>query len=54
MVTMRSSSGMNPDRMLSSVVLPEPVPPEMNTLRRASTHARRNSIISEVAVPNLM
>ncbi len=38
MVTMRSSSGMNPDRMFSSVVLPLPVPPDtrMFTLARAS------------------
>ena len=51
-VMIRSSSGMKPERMLSRVVLPEPVPPEMNMLRRASTHARMNSIISGVAVPN--
>ena len=48
----RSSSGMKLDMMLSSVVFPEPVPPEMNMLSRASTQARRNSIISAVAVPN--
>ena len=29
MVTIRSVGGMNDDRMLSSVVLPAPVPPEM-------------------------
>ena len=53
-VMIRSSSGMKPDMMLRSVVFPEPVPPEMNMLSRASTHARMNSIISAVAVPNLM
>ena len=37
MVTIRSSSGMNDDRTLRVVVLPEPVPPETKTLRRAST-----------------
>ncbi len=35
MVTMRSSSGMNDDRTLSSVVLPVPVPPETSMLRPA-------------------
>ena len=34
------------------VVLPEPVPPETKTLRRASTQQRRKSNISAVAVPN--
>ncbi len=32
--------------------MPEPVPPETKMLSRASTHARRNSNISGVAVPN--
>ena len=50
-VTMRSSFGMNDERTLSIVVLPEPVPPETKTLRRASTHARRKSNISGVEVP---
>ena len=53
-VTMRSSFGMNDERTLSVVVLPEPVPPETKMLRRASTHARRNSNISGVEVPNRM
>ena len=35
MVTMRSSGEMKPERTLSSVVLPEPVPPETTMLRRA-------------------
>ncbi len=52
MVTMRSSSGMNELRMLSVVVLPEPVPPETKMLSRAFTQASRNSNISGVAVPN--
>ena len=46
MVTIRSSSGMNEDRTLRVVVLPEPVPPETKMLSRASTQARRNSNIS--------
>ena len=53
-VTIRSSSGMNDDRTLSVVVLPEPVPPETKMLRRASTQARRKSNISAVAVPKPM
>ena len=53
-VTMRSSLGMKPDSTLSVVVLPEPVPPETNRFSRASMHARRNSNISGVAVPNRM
>ena len=52
MVTMRSSFGMKDESTLSVVVLPEPVPPETKMLRRASTHARRKSNISAVAVPN--
>jgi hypothetical protein len=52
MVTIRSFSEIKPETMLSSVVLPEPVPPEMKMLRRASTQPRRNSIISSVAVPH--
>ena len=39
MVTIRSRSSMNADRALSSVVLPEPVPPEIRTLRREPTTA---------------
>ena len=53
-VTIRSSFGMNDDRTLRVVVLPEPVPPDTNRFRRASMHARRNSNISDVAVPNRM
>ena len=54
MVMMRSSSGMNEERTLRVVVLPDPVPPERKTLRRASTQARRKSNISGVAVPKRM
>ncbi len=54
MVTMRSSLGMNDESTLSVVVLPEPVPPETKTLRRASTQALRKSNISGVAVPKRM
>ena len=50
-VTIRSSFGMNDERTLSVVVLPEPVPPDTKMFRRASTHARRNSNISGVEVP---
>src|SRR5260370_7545936 len=42
----RSVSGMNDDRMLRSVVLPEPVPPETRMLNRARTHERRKVISS--------
>ena len=52
-VMTRSLSGMNDDRTLRVVVLPDPVPPDTNTLRRASTQALRNSNISAVAVPKL-
>ena len=51
-VTIRSSFGMNDERTLSVVVLPEPVPPETKMFRRASTQARRKSNMSGVAVPN--
>src|SRR5260370_24585417 len=42
----RSVSGMNDDRMLSSVVLPEPVPPETRMFNRARTHERRKVMTS--------
>ena len=45
----RSVSGMNDDRMLSSVVFPEPVPPETRMFNRARTHERRNVISSGLA-----
>ena len=47
-VTMRSSWGMNPDRQLSMVVLPVPVPPEMRMLSRASTMPWSTSAMSRV------
>ena len=50
-VTMRSPFGMNEDRTLSVVVLPEPVPPDTKTLSRASMQTRTKSNISGVAVP---
>src|ERR1700730_4429832 len=37
---------MNDERMFSSVVLPEPVPPETRMLNLARTHERRNDISS--------
>ncbi len=47
MVTMRSPSGMSPDRALSSVVLPVPVAPETMTLNLARTSPdSRTSICS--------
>jgi hypothetical protein len=51
MVTMRSFSGMKPDMTFSNVVLPEPVPPEITTLRRAFTTARNNSTNDSLSVP---
>ena len=54
MVTIRSSLGMNDDRTFRKVVLPEPVPPDTKTFRRASMHERRNSNISGVEVPKLI
>src|SRR2546427_11517856 len=42
----RSVSGMNDDRMLSNVVLPEPVPPETRMFRRARTHERKKVMSS--------
>ena len=53
-VTIRSSFGMNDERTLRVVVLPDPVPPDTNRLSRASMHAWRKSNISGVAVPNRM
>ena len=51
MVTMRSRSGKKLERMLSRVVLPVDVPPEMTMLSRANTHAWKNSAISSVKAP---
>ena len=45
-VMRRSLSGMKDERMLSSVVLPEPVPPETRMFMRARTHERRNVMSS--------
>src|SRR5207245_10962338 len=42
----RSVSEMNDDRMLSNVVLPEPVPPETRMFRRARTHERKKVMSS--------
>ena len=50
MVTIRSVGGMNDDRMLSSVVLPAPVPPEMSTLSRALMTPFSSSSICSVAL----
>ena len=53
MVTMRSPVGMKFDRTLSSVVLPEPVPPEMTMFLRATTQTSRNSAIAGLSAPKL-
>ena len=50
MVTMRSSSGMNRERVFSMVVLPDPEPPEITILRRASTQPLRKSSMPVVKV----
>src|SRR5258708_16058634 len=42
----RSVYGMNEERMLSRVVLPEPVPPETRMFNRARTHERRKVMTS--------
>src|SRR2546422_576859 len=47
-VTIRSLAGMNPDRTLSSVVLPEPVPPETMMVSRDFTAASRYSRIASL------
>ena len=51
MVMIRSSFGMKLESTFSSVVLPEPVPPETTMFSRASTAARRKVTISWVRVP---
>jgi len=43
MVTMRSAGDMNPERTFSSVVLPDPVPPETTMFSRARTAGRRSA-----------
>src|SRR6267378_2524039 len=50
-VTMRSVGGMNPESTFSSVVLPDPVPPETIMLSRVFTAASRYSRIASVAPP---
>jgi hypothetical protein len=53
MVTMRSVSGMKLERMLSRVVLPEPVPPVTTMLRRSRTATIRNSSIGWLSEPKV-
>ena len=48
MVTSRSSPGMKADSVFSSVVLPEPVPPEMMMFSRALIAPSRSIAISGV------
>ena len=50
---MRFSLEMKLDRVFSSVVLPEPVPPLMTIFRRAFMAPSRNMTISGVNAPNL-
>ena len=53
MVTIRSSSGMNAESTLSSVVLPVPVPPRDEDVEPArARRPRSSSAISAVSVPN--
>jgi hypothetical protein len=52
MVMMRSRCGMKPERTLSIVVLPVPVPPETRMLRRSTTQARRNMAAAGVIEPS--
>ena len=49
---MRSFSGINPDIILSKVVLPLPVPPETKILVFALTKEANISAILSVRVPN--
>ena len=53
MVTIRSVAGMNEERALSVVVLPEPVPPLTRILSLALTQASRNVAIFSSRVPKL-
>ncbi len=48
---MRSSAGMNPDKIFSRVVLPAPVPPETSTFSRPLTIACKTRATSEVNEP---
>ncbi len=50
-VTIRSSPGIAPERALSVVVLPEPVPPLTSTEARAATHIASSSASSAGSVP---
>ena len=52
-VMMRSSSSMKPVSVLSSVVLPEPVPPEISVLTRQRPTILSSSAPAGVMVPNL-
>ena len=49
-VTMRSSSGTKRERVFNMVVFPEPEPPEITMLSRASVQAPRKSSIPVVRV----
>jgi hypothetical protein len=52
MVTTRSDSGMERERMLRRVVFPEPVPPVISMFRRARMAPPRNCTIGSVIEPS--
>ena len=49
---MRSESAIAAESAFRSVVLPEPVPPEISTFSSASTQRCRKSTVSELSVPS--
>ena len=51
MVTIRSEPGTYALSAFSSVVFPEPVPPEITTFSFDTTHARRNAAAAAESVP---
>ena len=53
-VTIRSLSGIADESAFSSVVFPEPVPPEMRTLSCAWMHRLRKSTDSSLSEPRLI
>ena len=53
-MTIRSSFGIAVESALSSVVLPEPVPPEISMFSWAWMQRWRNSTVSWLSVPSLI
>ena len=51
-MTIRSESEIAAESAFKSVVLPEPVPPEIRTFSSASTQRCRKSTVSELSVPS--